>query len=122
MLGIVVVVLVLCYVYIDVFDFSFIKCGDYFGIVLMLGFFGCFEYVFEEGLCKNWFGDDVIVICVWFFGICGFLFIVYVLIVKDLIVDLCVFVVCNFGIGSLLLFVIGIGIFVIVFLMLLFFV
>ena len=70
----------------------------------------------EEGPRKNWFGDDAIVICAWISGICGFLFIVHALTAKDPIVDLRALVVRNFGIGSLLSFVTGIGIFVTVFL------
>ena len=114
--GIAVAALVPRYVHIDEPDLSLIKRGDYLGIVLMSGFLGCLEYVLEEGPRKNWFGDDAIVICAWISGICGFLFIVHALTAKDPIVDLRALVVRNFGIGSLLSFVTGIGIFVTVFL------
>lgn len=114
--GIAVAALVPRYVHIDEPDLSLIKRGDYLGIMLMSGFLGCLEYVLEEGPRKNWFGDDAIVICAWISGICGFLFIVHALTAKDPIVDLRALVVRNFGIGSLLSFVTGIGIFVTVFL------
>ena len=52
----------------------------------------------------------------WISAICGFLFIVHALTADDPIVDLRALVVRNFGIGSLLSFVTGIGIFVAVFL------
>ncbi len=87
-----------------------------FGIMLMSGFLGCLEYVLEEGPRKNWFGDDIIVTCAWICGICGFLFLVHALTAKEPIVDLRALAVRNFGIGSLLSFVIGIGIFTSVFL------
>ncbi|RQH03836.1 DHA2 family efflux MFS transporter permease subunit [Paraburkholderia dinghuensis] len=114
--GIAVAALVPRYVHVDEPDVSLLRRGDYLGIALMCGFLGCLEYVLEEGPRKNWFGDDVIVACAWIAAICGFLFIVHALTAKDPIVDLRALVVRNFGIGSLLSFVTGIGIFVAVFL------
>jgi DHA2 family multidrug resistance protein len=114
--GIAVAALVPKYVNIDKPDLSLLKRGDYLGIVLMCGFLGCLEYVLEEGPRKNWFGDDVIVACTWIAAICGFLFIVHALTAKEPIVDLRALLVRNFGIGSLLSFVTGIGIFVAVYL------
>jgi len=114
--GIVVAALVPRYVHIDKPELSLFKRGDYLGIALMSGFLGCLEYVLEEGPRRNWLGDHVIVACAWIAGICGFLFIVHALTAKEAIVDLRALAVRNFGIGSLLSFVTGIGIFVSVFL------
>jgi len=114
--GIAVAALVPRYVHVDEPDLSLLKRGDYFGILLMCGFLGCLEYVLEEGPRKNWFGDDVIVICTWIAAICGFLFVVRAFTAKDPVVDLRALALRNFGIGSLLSFVTGIGIFVAVFL------
>jgi len=114
--GIAVAALVPKYVHIDEPDLSLLKKGDYIGIALMSGFLGCLEYLLEEGPRKNWFGDPIIVACTWVSAICGFLFIVHALTAKDPIVDLRALAVRNFGIGSLLSFVTGIGIFVAVFL------
>jgi DHA2 family multidrug resistance protein len=82
----------------------------------MSGFLGCLEYVLEEGPRKNWFGDDVILLCAWICAICGFLFLVHAFTAKEPIVDLRALAVRNFGIGSLLSFITGIGIFCAVFL------
>jgi DHA2 family multidrug resistance protein len=114
--GIAVAVLVPKYVHIDEPDLSLIRKGDYFGMLLMCGFLGCLEYVLEEGPRKNWFGDQAIVVCTWISAICGFLFIVHALTADDPVVDLRALAVRNFGIGCLLSFVTGIGIFVTVFL------
>lgn len=114
--GIAVALLVPRYVHVDEPDLSLFRRGDYRGIVLMSAFLGCLEYVLEEGPRKNWFGDDVIVACAWIAAICGFLFLVHALTAKDAIVDLRALAVRNFGIGCLLSFVTGIGIFVSVFL------
>jgi len=114
--GIVVAALVPRFVHIDKPNLALFKRGDYLGIVLMSGFLGCLEYVLEEGPRKNWFSDHAIVACAWICAICGFLFVVHALTAKDPIVDLRALAVRNFGIGSLLSFVTGIGIFVTVFL------
>ncbi len=114
--GLIVALLVPRYVHIDLPDLSLLKKGDYLGIVLMSGFLGCLEYVLEESTRKNWFGDDIIVTCTWISAICGFLFIVHALTAKEAIVDLRALAVRNFGIGSLLSFMIGIGLFTSVFL------
>jgi MFS transporter, DHA2 family, multidrug resistance protein len=114
--GLAVAALVPKYVHIDEPDLGLLKKGDYLGIVLMSGFLGCLEYVLEEGPRKNWFGDHVIVACAWISAICGFLFLVHALTTKDPIVDIRALSVRNFGIGSVLSFVTGIGIFVAVFL------
>lgn len=114
--GLAVAALVPRYVHIDDPDLALLKKGDYLGILLMSGFLGCLEYVLEEGPRKNWFGDDVIVICTWISAICGFLFVVHALTAQEPIVDIRALRVRNFGVGSLLSFITGIGIFVSVFL------
>jgi MFS transporter, DHA2 family, multidrug resistance protein len=114
--GVAVAALVPKYVHIDEPDLSLLKKGDYLGMLLMSGFLGCLEYVLEEGPRKNWFGDHIIVACTWVSAVCGFLFIVHALTAEDPIVDLRALAVRNFGIGSLLSFVTGTGIFVAVFL------
>jgi MFS transporter, DHA2 family, multidrug resistance protein len=114
--GLVVAALVPKYVDIDEPDLALLKKGDYVGMVLMSGFLGCLEYVLEEGPRKNWFSDHVIVACAWISGICGFLFLVHALTAKDPVIDIRALLVRNFGIGSALSFVTGIGIFVTVFL------
>ncbi|GGD80783.1 DHA2 family efflux MFS transporter permease subunit [Caballeronia grimmiae] len=114
--GAVVTILVPRFVDVDVADHSLLRKGDYVGIVLMSGFLGCLEYVLEEGPRKNWFGDDVILFCTWISAICGFLFLVHAFTAKEPIVDLKALAIRNFGIGSLLSFITGIGLFCTVFL------
>ncbi|RKP52296.1 DHA2 family efflux MFS transporter permease subunit [Trinickia fusca] len=114
--GLAVAALVPKYVHVDDPDLALLKKGDYLGILLMSGFLGCLEYVLEEGPRKNWFGDPVIVTCTWISAICGFLFVVHALTARDPIVDIRALRVRNFGIGSLLSFITGTGIFVAVFL------
>ncbi|CAB3752175.1 DHA2 family efflux MFS transporter permease subunit [Paraburkholderia solisilvae] len=114
--GVLVTVLVPKFVHVDRADVSLLKRGDYLGIVLMCGFLGCLEYVLEEGPRKNWFGDDAILACAWIAAISGFLFLVHAFTAKEPIVDLKALALRNFGIGSLLSFVTGIGIFCMVYL------
>jgi MFS transporter, DHA2 family, multidrug resistance protein len=114
--GVLVALLVPKYVNIDQPDLSLLKKGDYLGILLLSGFLGCLEYVLEEGPRKNWFGNYVIVACTWISAICGFLFLVHALTAEEPIIDLRALLVRNFGIGCLLSFITGAGIFVAVFL------
>ncbi|MGF7128832.1 DHA2 family multidrug resistance protein [Paraburkholderia sp. EB58] len=114
--GVFVTLMVPKFVHIDEVDLSLLKKGDYLGILLMSGFLGCLEYVLEEGPRKNWFGDDAILLCTWISAICGFLFIVHAFTAKEPIVDLRALAIRNFGIGSLLSFITGVGLFCSVFL------
>jgi DHA2 family multidrug resistance protein len=114
--GLAVTVLVPRYVNFDKADISLLKKGDYLGIVLMSLFLGCLEYVLEEGPRKNWLGDPVIFACTWISCISGFLFLVHALTAKEPIVDLRALTIRNFGIGSVLSFITGVGIFCTVFL------
>jgi DHA2 family multidrug resistance protein len=114
--GIVVTLFVPRYVNFDRANFSLLKKGDYQGVLLMSGCLGCLEYVLEEGPRKNWLGDDAILTCAWICAICGFLFLVHAFTAREPIVDLRALAVRNFGICSLLSFIIGIGIFCTVYL------
>ena len=114
--GIIVTVFVPRYVNFDRANLSLLKKGDYLGVLLMSGCLGCLEYVLEEGPRKNWLGDDVILACTWVCAICGFLFLVHAFTAKEPIVDLRALAVRNFGICSLLSFIIGVGIFCTVYL------
>lgn len=114
--GVAVTVLVPRFVHFDTADLSLIKTGDYRGIVMLSGFLGCLEYVLEEGPRKNWFSDDAILTCTWISGICIFLFLIHAFTAKEPVVDLRALFVRNFGIGCLLSFITGIGIFVTVYL------
>jgi DHA2 family multidrug resistance protein len=114
--GVVLTVLVPKYIHIDEADTTLLKKGDYLGIVLMSAFLGCLEYVLEEGPRKNWFGDSAILVCTWVSAISAFLFLVHAFTAKEPIVDLRALAVRNFGIGSLLSFITGIGLFCSVFL------
>jgi DHA2 family multidrug resistance protein len=114
--GVLVTVLVPKFVHVDEADLSLLKRGDYVGIVLMSAFLGCLEYVLEEGPRKNWFGDDAILACTWIAGIAGFLFLVHAFTAQEPIVDLKALALRNFAIGSLQSFVIGIGIYCMVYL------
>ncbi|CAB3767177.1 DHA2 family efflux MFS transporter permease subunit [Paraburkholderia humisilvae] len=114
--GMVVTLFVPRYVNFDHANLSLLKKGDYVGILLMSGLLGCLEYALEEGPRKNWLGDDVILTCTWIAAICGLLFLVHAFTAEEPIIDLRALAVRNFGICSLLSFIIGIGIFCTVYL------
>jgi MFS transporter, DHA2 family, multidrug resistance protein len=114
--GIIVTLFVPRYVNFDHANLSLLKKGDYVGITLMSACLACLEYVLEEGPRKNWLGDEAILLCTWVCVVSGFLFIVHALTADEPIIDLRALAVRNFGICSVLSFIIGIGIFCTVYL------
>lgn len=114
--GIIVTLFVPRYVNFDHANLSLLKKGDYVGITLMSACLACLEYVLEEGPRKNWLGDEAILPCTWVCVVSGFLFIVHALTADEPIIDLRALAVRNFGICSVLSFIIGIGIFCTVYL------
>ncbi len=89
---------------------------DYAGVATLAVFLGSLEYVLEEGSSKDWFQDSTIV----FFTIVGVLaggaFFARALTAREPIVDLRAYLDRNFATGSLFIFVLGIGLYGLVYL------
>lgn len=96
---------------IDRADWSLLKTVDLFGLLSMAVFLGSLEYVVEEGPRYDWLQDpsirDFAVIC----AIAGVLFFWRVLRAKQPIVDLRAYADRNFSVGSVLQFVVGMGLY-----------
>jgi DHA2 family multidrug resistance protein len=92
-------------------DLSLLENFDWTGLISMAAFLGALEYVLEEGPIKDWFGDEVIVICAVISAVGALVFFVRVLTAKQPIVDLSAFLDRNFWTGSLFSFVLGIGLY-----------
>jgi len=101
---------------IDRPNLSLLKGADYAGMVLMAIFLGCLEYTLEEGPRWDWFGDATIRDTAVIAAISGPLFLLRSLTFANPVVDLRALKVRNFGLGSLLSFVTGIGIFATIYL------
>jgi DHA2 family multidrug resistance protein len=98
-------------------DWRLLKGFDVWGLLLMALFLGSLEYVIEEGPRKDWFGDellfDLAIVC----AVSAVLFFWRVLTYANPIVELRAFADRNFALGSLLSFVLGVGLYGAVYLM-----
>jgi DHA2 family multidrug resistance protein len=115
-----IVALILSYLYIDKkpeeynIDRSKIRI-DYLGIVLLAIGVGCLQFVLERGEANDWFEDSTIVICTVLLALSLTTFIWWELKIDNPVVNLRVLKNRNLALGSILIFVIGIGLFTSVF-------
>jgi DHA2 family multidrug resistance protein len=84
---------------------------DWFGLIAMAGFLGSLEYVLEEGPQYEWLQDTSVAVFAWICGISAIAFFYRVLTAEEPIVDVRAFTDRNFGIGCLISFCVGIGLY-----------
>lgn len=96
---------------------SLLKHGDWFGIASMAVGLAAFEVVLEDGNRKDWFGDPVISRLAWVAAIGIAAFIWNELRTKEPLVDLRLFTRRNFGLGSVVNTVLGIGLYGLVYIL-----
>lgn len=84
---------------------------DWWGLAFMAGFLGSLEYVLEEGPQYEWMQDTSVAIFVWVCVVSAMFFFWRVLTADEPIVDIRAFVNRNFGVGCVLQFCIGIGLY-----------
>lgn len=94
---------------------------DIWGLILMAIFLGCLQYVLEEGPGDDWFEDDVILSLSLVSAVAAAGFFFSTLRHREPIVRLHVFADRNFSLGAFQGFVVGIGLYGLVYLMPLFF-
>src|SRR5579863_7876631 len=92
-------------------NFALLDRFDWFGLIAMAGFLGSLEYVLEEGPQYEWLQDTSVAVCAWIFGISAIAFFYRVLTAEEPIVDVRAFADRNFGIGCLISFCVGIGLY-----------
>src|SRR5712671_3985084 len=109
--GIGITVGVLALVDFDQPNFGLLDRFDWFGLVAMAGFLGSLEYVLEEGPQYEWLQDTSVAVCAAVCAISAIAFFYRVLTAEEPIVDIRAFTDRNFGIGCLLSFCIGIGLY-----------
>jgi MFS transporter, DHA2 family, multidrug resistance protein len=98
-------------------DLALLKRGDWWGILTMAIGLAAFEIVLEDGNRKDWFGDPGIVKLAWTAAIFIPAFIIIELRKKEPLVDLRLFARRNFGLGSVVNVVLGIGLYGVVFIL-----
>src|SRR6202163_2092408 len=109
--GIGITIGVLALVDFDEPNFELLDRFDWFGLIVMAGFLGSLEYVLEEGPQYEWLQDTSVAICAWIGAISAIAFFYRVLTAEEPIVDIRAFTNRNFGVGCLLSFCVGIGLY-----------
>src|SRR5690348_7931331 len=109
--GIGITVGVLALVDFDQPNFALLERFDWFGLIAMAGFLGALEYVLEEGPQYEWLQDTSVAVCAWVSGISAVAFFYRVLTAEEPIVDIRAFTNRNFGVGCLISFCVGIGLY-----------
>ncbi len=114
--GIAVTIATLVLIDFDKPNLKILRQFDTFGVTTLALFLGSLEYVLEEGATKDWFQDRTIVFFFIVSVIAGVAFFARALTAKNPIVDLRTYLDRNFATGSLFIFVIGIGLYGLVYL------
>ena len=109
--GIVITIGVLALVDFDQPNFALLDHFDWWGLLFMAGFLGSLEYVLEEGPQYEWLQDTSVAIFAWVCGLAAIAFFWRVFAAREPIVDLRAFTNRNFGVGCVLQFCIGIGLY-----------
>jgi len=114
--GILVCVLVWQFVDIDSPNWALLNKIDFVGIILIALCLGCLQFVLEEGVRKQWFESHLIVFLTVISMISGIAMLIWELKNPYAIIDLYAFRNINFAIGCLYSFVLGIGLYTIIYL------
>jgi len=109
--GIGITVGVLLLVDFDQPNFKLLDRFDWWGLIFMAGFLGSLEYVLEEGPQYEWLQDTSVAVCAAIGVVSAVAFFWRVLTVEEPIVDIRAFGDRNFGIGCLISFCVGIGLY-----------
>ena len=109
--GIAITVGVLVLVDFDEPNFALLDRFDWWGLIFMASFLGSLEYVLEEGPQYEWLQDSSVAACAAVCVFSGVAFFWRVLTVEEPIVDIRAFGDRNFGVGCLISFCIGIGLY-----------
>jgi DHA2 family multidrug resistance protein len=92
-------------------DWKLLRRFDVWGFLAMAVFLGTLEYVLEEGPKNGWLDDDVVAITAFIALASGGAFFARVAMAREPIVDLRAFADRNFAVGSILSFVMGVGLY-----------
>jgi MFS transporter, DHA2 family, multidrug resistance protein len=109
--GIGITVGVLALVDFDEPNFALLERFDWWGLIFMAGFLGSLEYVLEEGPQYEWLQDTSVAVCASICAISAVAFFYRVLSAEEPIVDIRTFADRNFGVGCLISFCVGIGLY-----------
>ena len=114
--GFIVCFMVFTFLDIDKPNWDLLKKIDFIGIALIAIFLGSLQYVLEEGARDQWFEDDLILMLSVVAAISGTAMFWWELTNPHAIIDLYAFRNRNFAIGCAFSFVLGIGLYTIIYL------
>src|SRR4051812_7293253 len=109
--GIGITIGVLILVDFDQPNFKLLEHFDWWGLLFMAGFLGSLEYVLEEGPQYQWLDDNSVAVCAAICLVSGVAFFWRVLTAREPIVDIRTFADRNFGLGCLISFCVGVGLY-----------
>jgi DHA2 family multidrug resistance protein len=109
--GIGITIGVLALVDFDEPNFALLDRFDWWGLITMAGFLGSLEYVLEEGPQYEWLQDTSVATCAAVCVVSAIAFFYRVLTAQEPIVDIRTFTNRNFGVGCLISFCVGIGLY-----------
>ncbi len=115
--GVLVTVLVWLFVRVDEPEWQLLDAIDFRGIVFLVVFLGSLQYVLEEGVRNQWFESGRIAGLFLVAVISGILLLYRELTFSAPVVDLRAFRDWNFSVGCLFSFILGIGLYTIIYLM-----
>src|SRR5215468_6003230 len=108
-IGITIGVWILCD--FDKPNFKLLEHFDWWGLAFMAGFLGTLEYVLEEGPQSQWLEDTSVAVCAAICVVSAIAFFWRVLSAREPIVDIRTFNDRNFGVGCLISFCVGVGLY-----------
>jgi DHA2 family multidrug resistance protein len=114
--GIAVTIAALVLIDFDEPDLKLLRRFDYVGLITLGMFLGALEYVLEEGPTNDWFSDETILVLALVSAVSCVAFFARALTAKAPIVDLRAFLDRNFATGSVFFFILGIGLYGLVYL------
>ena len=114
--GFVVCFFVWQFMHIDQPDWSLLEKIDFIGIILIAICLGCMQFVLEEGAKEQWFEDDTILLLTVIATLSGIAMLWWELKIAHPIIDLHAFKNFNFAVGCVYSFVLGVGMYTIIYL------
>lgn len=115
--GTLITLCVAIFVNVDKPDWSLLRRIDFPGVLCVVVFLGSLQFVLEEGVREQWFESHEIVFFTVLAVLGGLGMLVRELSIKDPIVELRAFRDFNFAIGSIYSFIMGVGIYTVLYLM-----
>lgn len=115
--GAIITLCVALFVDVDRPDWTLLKRIDFVGVLCVVVFLGSLQFVLEEGVREQWFESGEIIFFTALAALGGIAMLVRELSTKEPIVDLRAFRDFNFAVGCIYSFIMGVGIYTVLYLM-----